>query len=253
MRDAPAIKLHPGRDAHASWVVALRRSGPITFARVTAINQRGTMGRMATLGIATCLMAVVRAAGAQERAAVGAEVGYSRADLTGEASDLVESRQGAITGVYLHVPVNRVLSLRPEVLFSLKGGRTVALITGTTTLADIDIELAYLELPVLARLTLPGGRFRPAIFGGPSAGIQIGCDVLIIVPDTTTRLTCGQDEVSQVREWDFGWIAGAAIEMHLPRTTLALQGRYSAGFRSILEGNVDLKNRGMAVLFGLTF
>jgi hypothetical protein len=41
--------------------------------------------------------------------------------------------------------------------------------------------------------------------------------------------------------------------MHLPRTTLALQGRYSAGFRSVLEGNVELRNRGMAVLFGLTF
>jgi hypothetical protein len=211
------------------------------------------MGRAVTLGIIMCLMAVVRHARAQERAAVGAQVGYSRADMTGEAAELVESRQGAITGVYLHLPVNPVVSVQPELLFSLKGGRTVALIAGTSTLADIDIELAYLELPVLARLTLPGGRFRPAIFGGPSAGIQIGCDVLIIVPDSTTRLTCGQDDVSQVREWDFGWIAGAAVEMHLPRTTLALQGRYSAGFRSILEGNVDLKNRGMAVLFGLTF
>jgi hypothetical protein len=239
-------------------VVALGRTGPITFARVTAINQPGTRGRIATPGIvicliAICLMAVARDAGAQESAAVGAQVGYSRADLTGANSDLVASRQGAITGVYLHLPMNRVLSVRPEVLFSLKGGRTVALITGTSTLVDIDIELAYLELPILARLTLPGRRFSPAIFGGPSAGIQIGCDILFVLPDSTTRLTCGQDDVSQVREWDFGWIAGAAIEMHLPRTTLALQGRYSAGFRSILEGNVDLRNRGMAVLFGLTF
>jgi Outer membrane protein beta-barrel domain len=211
------------------------------------------MGRGAALWIAICLMAVTRAAGAQESAAVGAEVGYSRADLTGEASELVESRQGAITGVYLHLPVGPVVSVRPEVLFSLKGGRTVALIAGTNDLVDIDIELAYLELPVLARLTLPRGRVRPAIFGGPSAGLQIGCDILFILPDTSSRLTCGQEEVNQVREWDFGWIAGAAIEMHLPRTTLALQGRYSAGFRSILEGNVELRNRGMAVLFGLTF
>jgi hypothetical protein len=214
------------------------------------------MGRRATLGIAICLMAMAMArdAGAQDRAAVGAEVGYSRADLTGEASDLVESRQGAITGVYLHLPVNPMVSVRPELLFSLKGGRTVALIAGTSDLFDIDIELAYIELPVLARLTLPGGRFRPAIFGGPSAGLQIGCDIVFTFPDSTSRLTCGEKtEVSQVREWDFGWIAGAAIEMHLPRTTVALQGRYSAGFRSVLEGTVDLRNRGMAVLFGLTF
>jgi hypothetical protein len=204
-------------------------------------------------------MAGARTAAAQEGAAVGAQVGYSRADLTGEASDLVESRQGAITGVYLHVPVNRMVSVRPEVLFSLKGGRTLVLLAGTGTVALVDIELAYLELPILARWTLPRGRFRPAVFGGPSAGLQIGCDFLFIVAADSNRQTCGEeqeedDPVAQpVRELDFGWIAGAAIEMHLPRTTLALQGRYSAAFRSFLKGNVDLRNRGVAVLFGLTF
>ena len=185
---------------------------------------------------------------------MGAQVGYSRADLTGEHSDLVESRQGAITGVYLHLPLNRVASVRPEVLFSLKGGRTLALVEGTDDIALVDIELAYLELPVLARLSLPKGRIRPAVFGGPSIGVQIGCDFLITIPPAdSTRVTCGQDNFSGVREWDFGWIAGAAVEMHFPRTTLALQGRYSAGFRSVLEGSVDLRNRGMALLFGLSF
>jgi hypothetical protein len=253
MRGAPAIKLHPESNARPRRVVALRRTGPITFARVTAINQRGTMGRMATLGIAICLVAVARGAGAQERAAVGAQVGYSRADLTGENSDLVESRQGAITGVYLHLPMNRVLSLRPELLFSLKGGRILSLVAGSPGVSLIDIELAYLELPVLARLTLPRGRYRPVLFGGPSVGLQIGCDFGVTSPDSTAHATCGQTDVSGIREWDLGWIAGAAVEMHLPRTTLALQGRYSAGFRSVIEGPVDLRNRGIALLFGLTF
>ncbi len=211
------------------------------------------MGRMATLGIAICLMAAARGAGAQASAAVGAQVGYSRADLTGENSDLVESRQGAITGVYLHLPLNQLLSVRPEVLFSLKGGRILAQVAGTSTIALVDIELAYLELPLLARWTLPRGRYRPVVFGGPSAGLQIGCDFLITIAADSIRRTCGQDQVTQVREWDFGWIAGAAVEMHLPRTILALEGRYSAGFRSVLEGSVDLRNRGIAVLFGLTF
>jgi Outer membrane protein beta-barrel domain len=201
-----------------------------------------------------CLVAGARAAGAQERAAVGAQVGYSRADLTGQNSDLVESRQGAITGAYLHLPMNGIVSVRPEVLFSLKGGRIFALIEGTSDIALVDIELAYLELPILGRLTLPGGRIRPAVFGGPSVGLQIGCDFGITTPDLDTNISCGQDGGGAgIREWDWGWIAGAAVEMHLPRTTLGLQGRYSAGFRSVLEDPVDLRNRGMAVLFGLTF
>jgi hypothetical protein len=231
----------------------LRARGTITFARVSA-HERGRIAcRAAALAlVAACLSGADEPAGAQERAAVGAEVGYSRADLTGESSDLVESRQGAITGVYLHLPVGRVLSVRPELLFSLRGGRTLVLVEGG--IAEVDIELAYLELPLLARAVLPRGRIRPAVFGGPSVALQIGCDLLFVFSaDSTRRFTCGQEEVSQVREWDLAWVAGAALELHLPRTTLALQGRYTAGFRSILEGPVDLRNRGIAVLFGLTF
>ncbi len=217
--------------------------------------RRGNIARRAAaLGVvAACLCTPSVPVGAQERAAVGAEVGYSRADLTGEASDLVESRQGAITGVYLHLPASRVLSIRPELLFSLRGGRTRVLLAGTTDIAEVDIELAYLEFPLLARAVLPRGRIRPAVFGGPSVALQIGCDLLFVTPDTTFRETCGQDDVRQVRDWELAWVAGAALELHLPRTILALQGRYTAGFRSILEGSVDLRNRGIAVLFGLTF
>jgi hypothetical protein len=194
---------------------------------------------------------------AQAGAAVGAEVGYSRADLIGEDSDLVEARQGAITGVYLHLPLTPVISVRPELLFSLRGGRTLVRISGATGVSELDIELAYLELPILARAALGRGRFRPAFFGGPSLALQIGCDFLFTDEASSRRFTCGEEQdeplVSQVRGWDLAWAAGAALEMHLPRTTLALQGRYTAGIRSILEEPVDLRNRGLAVLFGLTF
>lgn len=221
--------------------------GQITFARVSAICQRGIVGRVAALAAAICFAA--SSAAAQERAGVGAQVGYSRADLIGDDADLVESRQGAITGVYLHLPLSAALSLRPEVLFSAKGGKILTLVLPDSAVRLVDIELAYLELPLLARLTLPRGRYRPVIFAGPSVAIQIGCDLLV---EETANLTCGTD-VAGVREWDVGWNAGVAVEMHLPRTTLGLQGRYSTGLRSILEGPVDLRNRGLAVLFGLTF
>ena len=214
-------------------------------------------GHAAALVVVSCLGG--GSAAAQERAAVGAEVGYSRADLTGENSQVVESRQGAITGVYLHLPLNRIASVRPELLFSLRGGQALVGLAGTDDFAGLEIELAYLEFPLLARFVLPRGRLRPAIFAGPSVSLQIGCDFLLIAADSTSRSTCGESDstsvidVSQVREWDFGWVVGGGLEVHLPRTTLSLQGRYTAGLRSILQGGVDLKNRGVALLFGLTF
>jgi len=224
---------------------------------VSAQNRRRIGCRAATLGVALSLAA--GSAAAQRGPAAGAEVGYSRADLIGANADIVESKRGAITGVYLHFPVSQVVAIRPELLFSLRGGRTVVGIKGTDDLGVIDLELAYLELPLLARLVWPRGQVRPAIFGGPSAALRIGCDLLQITGDTL-RSTCGEEQesevpllVSGVRTWDLGWVAGAALEMYLPRTTLSLQGRYTEGLLSVVEGGIDLKNRGVAVLFGLTF
>jgi hypothetical protein len=225
---------------------------------VSAHNRRRIGRRIAPLGVALCLAA--ENAAAQGGPAAGAEVGYSRADLIGANADIVESKRGAITGVYLHFPVSSVVAIRPELLFSLRGGRTLVGIAGTDDFADVDLELAYLELPLLARLVWPRGQVRPAVFGGPSVALRIGCDILVVLPDSATRSTCGEEEetpgfvdVSQVRPWDVGWVAGAAVELYLARTTLSLQGRYTEGLRSVLETGVDLKNRAAAVLFGLTF
>jgi Outer membrane protein beta-barrel domain len=225
---------------------------------VSAHNRRRIGRRAATLGVALCLAA--GSAAAQRGAAAGAEVGYSRADLIGANADIVESKRGAITGVYLHFPVSGVVAIRPELLFSLRGGRTVVGIAGTDDFAEVDMELAYLELPLLARLVWPRGQVRPAVFGGPAVALRIGCDLLVVLPDSVTRSTCGEEEespglvdVSQIRTWDVGWVAGAAVELYLTRTTLSLQGRYFEGVRSVLETGVDLKNRAAAVLFGVTF
>jgi hypothetical protein len=178
-------------------------------------------------------------------------VGYSRADLIGGNADIVESKEGAITGVYLHFPVSPIVSLRPELLFSLRGGRTVVGIADSDDLATVDIELAYLELPVLARLVWPRGQVRPAIFTGPSAALRLGCDILYIDPSEAVRSTCGEEDEEdddgpapidddQMRTWDLGWVAGAALELYLARTTLSLQGRYTQGLRSVLNTGVDL-------------
>jgi hypothetical protein len=190
-----------------------------------------------------------RAAAWFTRPAVGVQVGYSRTDLAlGESGNLLNSRQGAITGVYLQFPVRDYLSIRPELLFSLKGGRTVA-----AGVADIDIELAYLELPLLLRASIPTGAVRPVLFAGPSVAIQIGCDFTSTSPsDSTRRATCGQDSLTNVREWDFGLVGGGGVEMRLRRATVALEARYTVGTRSVLEG-IALKNRSFGLVLALLF
>src|SRR5438093_1519466 len=67
------------------------------------------------------------------RPSVGGEVGYSRSDLGGSDAQRVQSRQGALTGVYMQLPLAGPLSIRPEILFALKGGRVQADVEGGGT------------------------------------------------------------------------------------------------------------------------
>ena len=108
------------------------------------------------------------------RASVGGEVGYSRSDLAGADAERIRSRQGALTGVYMQLPLAGPFSIRPEILFALKGGRVQADVTGG---GELDIGLAYIEVPVLLRAGPRRGRVRPVVFGGPAPALQIGCDV----------------------------------------------------------------------------
>jgi hypothetical protein len=179
---------------------------------------------------------------------VGVQVGYSRTDLAvGEAGTLLTSRQGAITGAYLQFPLQDVFAIRPELLFSLKGGSTIANVRGVES--SIDIELAYIELPLLFRASLPTGTIRPVLFAGPALAIQIGCDFSFA---DSVRSTCGQDSLTLVRSWDFGLVGGGGIEKRLRRATIALEARYTVGTRSVLE-DVELKNRAFGLVLAVTF
>ncbi len=185
------------------------------------------------------------------RPAVGAEVGYSRSDLGGPDAQRVRSRQGALTGVFLLAPLAGPVSLRPEILFALKGGRAQASVEGGGT-TELDIELAYIEMPLLLKLGVRRGRFRPMVFGGPAPALQIGCDLQVVDPTTPVRAPCDQTGLPPFRQFDIGVVAGGGLEVRWPQSSLALEARYTSGLRSVLE-QVDVRNRSFGVVLALTF
>jgi outer membrane protein with beta-barrel domain len=225
----------------------MRPSGLILIIGVLAAASQGSAQEVVPGDSAST--AASRAAAWYTRPAVGVQVGYSRSDIAlGGGGNLLNSRQGAISGVYLQFPLSEIFAIRPELLFSLKGGSTVATV-GSEGEQNIDIELAYIELPVLFRVSFPTGSVRPVLFGGPAMAIQVGCDFSF---SDSVRSTCGQDNLSIVRGWDFGLVGGGGVEKRLRRAIIALEARYTAGMRSIVEG-VDLKNRAFGLVFAVTF
>jgi hypothetical protein len=185
------------------------------------------------------------------RPAVGAEVGYSRSDLGGPDAQRVESRQGALTGVFMLWPLAGPVGIRPEVLFALKGGRAQAAVEGGGSV-EVDIELAYIEMPLLLKVGVPRGRFRPMLFGGPAPSIQIGCDLQVIDPNTPVRATCNETGLPPFRQIDIGVVAGGGFEVRWHQSALALEARYTTGLRSVLDV-ADVRNRSFGVVLALTF
>lgn len=185
------------------------------------------------------------------RPAVGAEVGYSRSDLGGPDATRVESRQGALTGLFLQVPLAGPISARPEILFALKGGRVQADVEGGGTVG-LDIGLAYIEMPVLMRVGVPHGRFRPVVFGGPAPALQIGCDLQVLDPTAHIQASCDQTGLPPFRQFDIGLVAGGGLEVRWPQSSLAFEARYTSGLRSVLN-TADLRNRSFGLMLSLTF
>jgi hypothetical protein len=206
----------------------------------------------ARLGTALWLLAVPLGVAAAQgpRSTVGAELGYSRSHLRGADATGIEARQGALTGVYLEAPLVGRLSLRPELLFALKGGRATTDVQGGGT-ALLNIELAYLEMPILFKVTPIRHRVRPVLFAGPAPALQIGCDFQVTLPSQPVSATCAEAGFA-VRELDLGLVAGAGFEIRWPQSALALEARYTSGLRSILDG-AEVRNRAFGVVLALTF
>jgi hypothetical protein len=244
MRDpGPASQL--GRDSRFDRLHSQRSDQPLT-------GGGEAMRSHARLGTAVWLLTTpLGVALAQEqRATVGAELGYSRSDLRGADATGITARQGALTGVYLDAPLVGRLSFRPELLFALKGGRATTDLPGGGT-ALLDIELAYIEMPILLKVTPLRRRLRPVVFAGPAPALQIGCDFQVILPNQPVSATCAEAGFS-VRDLDLGLVAGAGFEIRWGLSALALETRYTSGLRSILKG-AEVRNRAFGLVLVLTF
>ena len=177
--------------------------------------------------------------------------GIRGAAWAGPTREAPESHRARSPAAYLQVPLGAALSLRPEILFALKGGRAQAAVVGGGTL-DIDIGLAYLEFPALLRFELPSGRFRPLLFGGPAAALQIGCDLQVIDPSFPLRAECNETNLPAFRQFDLSGVIGTGLEVHWPQSSLSLEARYTVGFQSVLN-DVDVRNRAFGIVLAMTF
>ncbi len=191
----------------------------------------------------------------------GVKAGLLMSNVTGTPEgweDAKSYRTAFAGGVVLNYAINEAFSLEPELLYFSKG------VVGNLYEGFVDVDVTasfdYMELPVLAKYTfLPGRKFRPCVFAGPSFAYSIASELEI-----SAGILSGSADISSLTHTtDFGAVLGAGFGYETGQGTLTFEVRYQRGFTNVvttgdflINGSTrtiavdDFKNYGFAFLVG---
>jgi hypothetical protein len=138
----------------------------------------------------------------------------------------LDSRTGMAVGGYVGIPVNNVLSVQPEGLFTMKGAES----------EGSSWKLNYIEVPVLARASfMHEASAHPAIFAGPAVGFNLSSK---IEDDSVEESIDVKDETNPI---DFGVVVGGGVDIPFSsgKNSLGLDLRYTLGLNNVNDSETS--------------
>lgn len=161
----------------------------------------------------------------------GIKAGANFANITGgDGKTLVNFNGGAL----VKIPLVDALSLQPEVVYSGQGAKS--------TISGVDYKqtLNYINIPILAKYSLPVGVFF-------ETGPQIG----FLMSAKAKAGDQSEDDKDSFKSTDFAWAFGAGYV--IPDVNIGVDLRYNLGLTKIADGTTS-KNSvfqiGVFYLFG---
>ena len=206
---------------------------------------------------------------------VGIRGGINLSHFIGEDVSETEDLMGLNAGLSLSLINIGPISLVPELYYAEKGTRFADQLQGIQNPdpnnpnidpADYELEfnLAYVEIPVLAKVQLPFLSTRvinPYIAGGPVFGFRLDCSISFTSPNAEQQIQdCSDDNFSDLettyKESDRGYVLVSGIDFDIPMLgTVTLDGRYYRGLSRLIEGgeNSDVYNQSITLMLGYSF
>jgi hypothetical protein len=189
------------------------------------------IGAIAMAAVFAAMMALPRPAAAGVR--FGIKGGANVATVNGDFVDALGDWQNTVGfcgGIFLEFNLGKVLTLQPEVLYTMKGADT----------GDGKLKFDYIEIPVLLKLRIPIGSVHPFIFAGPAFGF-------------TLKSALAGIEVEDFPTSDYSAVLGGGLQLG---RSVHLDVRYTIGLQKLeipdLEA-IDLKNGVLSATIGLAF
>ncbi len=185
------------------------------------------------------------------RALFGAMGGVNFANLSGEipfsgGAEFGQTRTAFLFGGFARLRLSPIFGVEPEILYSRQGADAQEY-GGIEN--PVTVKLDYLEIPVLAVITLPVGSrsVAPSLFAGPALAVRLSCTAEEDPAEGDATEDCGDD----IKSTDFGLVFGGDVEIRFGRYSLLAGARYELGLAAIDEsGEYDIKRRVTSVIVG---
>ena len=182
-------------------------------------------------GAVVALLALPQSASAGVR--FGLKGGANIANVNGNWDETLgdwKSSVGFCGGIFIELNFGKVLTIQPEVLYTMKGADT----------GDGKLKFDYIEIPVLLKLRIPTGSIHPFIFAGPAFGFNL------------KALKEGV-EISDMPAADYSAVIGGGLQLG---RSIHVDARYTMGLQKLAIPDpdlIDLKNGVLSATLGLTF
>ena len=177
-----------------------------------------------------------------------------------EIQDLVENGATGFTGgLVVLLPLNSMIAIQPEFLFTQKGSERSYSLLGETVTDKITYN--YIDVPVMLRLSL-GNTHGEGLGIYVNAGVYGGYALNGKQKTTTSLGVESENDIdlsgdSKEKRADFGLTGGAGLTIG----DLFLEVRYLHGTNNLLDDDVDnsndnfdkLQHRGLALTAGWIF
>ena len=173
---------------------------------------------------------------------LGITGGLNLATVTGDNVEENEIKTLFGLGGFLNIPLSNVFSVQPQILYMVKGSEF------GDAADDIGMKLAYLDIPVLARVAIPTiGAVTPCLLLGPYVGLNMSAKAYV-----------GDDEEDikdNTSSTDFGLIFGAGLDYEMGSGILTFDARYALGLTDIddTDDSTEVSNRVISIMVGYGF
>jgi len=176
---------------------------------------------------------------------LGIRGGFPFASLYGDGVADCGWRRAMCVGVSTEYSILGLVAIQPELLYVQKGAQCdVDPFTGTDVGETYTVKLDYVELPVLAAMSVPlPSLVKPRVFAGPYVAYNLKAE--------GSFETGSSSDLDFIKPFDYGAVVGVGTDLDFILAKVMLDGRYTFSLASIHEDGGDVKNRTITVMLGL--